>query len=337
MIELESLKQKSLYNHETENIEIIQTIISIIALTGKYAYKIPKPVNLGFLDFTTLEQRKNLCYNEMEYNKLLSPDLYVDVVAITKDKEKISINGKGEIVDYAIKLKQIPQEFLASTLIKQNKINEHHIKEIASIINNFHQHAKTSKQISEFGKLKTIKFNWDENFNQTEKHINSIIPHQDFNFIKEKINSFISKNKRIFQERVKQNKIRHCHGDLHTGNIFITDKVHIFDAIVFNQRFPCSDTAADIAFMAMDLDYHIDYHKKPHLSNLFVEEYIKLSQDQDLINLLDFYKCYRAYVRGKINCFLTEDKNISQEQKNKAIEEAKKYFQLSKEYATNLN
>ena len=325
------LQKKEVYPHEIEKVKVITTAISKVFLTGKYAYKLCKPVDFGFLDFSTLEQRKKACEDEVSFNRIISPDLYLGVSTINKDGEgNISIDGPGEIIEYAVKMKQLDPALIMSELLKENKITPEHTKELAVKIYQFHQRALTDEETSSFGSVEMVQFNWDENFKQTERYKNIVIPENNFSFMQQKINSFIAKNKELLAKRVVEGKVKHCHGDFHSGNVFITPtEIYIFDGIVFNKRFPCSDVIAEIAFMAMDLDFH----GKKELAEVFVKEYQRLSRDEDILKLLDFYKCYRAYIRGKINCFTSEDLNLTAAEKEKTINDAKKYFELANNYA----
>jgi len=152
---------------------------------------------------------------------------------------------------------------------------------------------------------------------------------KNFKLIRERIDDFMKRNVSFFQKRVAKGHVRDCHGDIHSGNIFVTDRVYIFDAIEFNERFRYSDVASDIAFLAMDLDFK----KRTDLSNFFVKRYVKYSGDQELTKLLPFYKCYRAYVRGKVISFKLKDPSVSSEEKNAAMKEAETYFKLTSTYA----
>ncbi|MDO8663578.1 MAG: phosphotransferase [Candidatus Wildermuthbacteria bacterium] len=288
---------------------VIQTHISQVFLTGKYAYKIKKPVNFGFLDFSTLKKRKFYCEQELKLNRRLSPELYLKVLPITNE---------GKIVDWAVMMRRLPQERIMNELLKKNAINKDILNKLAKIVADFHRKAKIDR---EYGGIKTIGFNWDENFEQTKKFIGKIIPKDNFNFIKRKVNDFVGKNKNLFQERVKEGKIRWCHGDLHSGNIFVAkNKIYIFDCIEFNKRFAVQDVVADAAFLAMDLEFY----RKKWAADFFIKNYLKETDDFEILKLLNFYKCYLAFVRGKINSF--ENKN----------RKAKKYFKLAQEYAKNL-
>lgn len=328
---VDALLKTESYPEETSKIELIQTHISFVFVTDNFVYKVKKAVNFGFLDFSTLENRHLYCQKELEINKRLCPKIYLEVVPLNQ-KNKIKIKGEGEIIEYALKMKRLPQERIMTILLKEGKVFKETIDDIAKVVSQFHLKAQTNLEISQFGTINIIKTNWNENFSQTAKYIDQTIPKVTFQFIQTGINTFIEKNKALFEDRIANNRIRDCHGDLHSGNIFITDQICIFDAIEFNDRFRYSDVAADVAFLAMDLDFQ----QRTDLSNYFLERYLVYSQDRQLMQLLAFYKCYRAYVRGKVISFKLDDTNIEQTEKTSAIKEAQAYFKLANEYAKSL-
>jgi len=328
---VEALLSPDTYPEDPGIIELIQTHISFVFLTKNFVYKVKKPVNFGFLDFSTLEKRRFFCEKELELNRRLCPDIYLEVVPINKSNI-IKVNGIGETVEYALKMKRLPQEKIMTVLLKKGKVDDKTIDEIAKTIAQFHSKAQTNPEINQYGSLKIIKTNWDENFAQTQKYIKQTISQAEHQFIQNKVNNFMANNKALFENRIKNNKVRDCHGDLHSGNIFITDKICIFDAIEFNARFRYSDVASDVAFLAMDLDFQ----RRSDLSAYFIERYMLYSKDQQLTMLLPFYKCYRAYVRGKVISFKLDDPNVSSEEKIAATKEAQAYFKLAADYAENL-
>jgi uncharacterized protein len=328
---VEAMLTLGAYPQETGKIELIQTHISFVFLTKNHVYKVKKAVNFGFLDFSSLEKRRVFCGKELELNRRLCPEIYLEVVPINKSNA-IKIKGDGETVEYALKMKRLPQERIMTVLLKENKVDKKTIDEIAQIVAQFHSKAQTNPEISEFGSLKIVRTNWDENFSQTTKYINQTILQTEFQFIQTNINNFMEKNKPLFESRIADKRIRDCHGDLHSGNIFITDKICIFDAIEFNDRFRYSDAVADVAFLAMDLDFQ----QRSDLANHFIERYLAYSKDQQLKSLLPFYKCYRAYVRGKVISFKLDDPNITIQEKESATKEAQAYFKLAADYAKNL-
>lgn len=336
---LKALLKPSTYGTEVKDVRLIQTHTSRVFLTGEFAYKIKKPVFFGFLDYTTLDARKFFCEEELRLNRRLSPEIYLEVVPITElhsssghKPARIGLGGEGKIIEYAVKMKELPQEKLMTELLKQDKISYAMIDEIARIVADFHQSAQTDNNVNQFGSGETVKFNWDENFAQTEEFIGRTVSRPTFKLAKKTIYKFMLDNFDLFSKRISEGKIKQCHGDLHSKNIFVADKVHIFDGIEFNQRFSCCDTASEIAFFVMDLDYY----EKHDLANFFIDRYLQYTKDYDLLQVLDFYKCYRAYVRGKVTSFNLNDKGIEAKDKKIAAKTARHYFKLAVNYAKNL-
>ena len=319
------------YDEETGRIELTQTHISFVFLTRNFVYKVKKAVDLGFLDFTTLEKRRFFCEKELELNRRLCGDMYLEVVPINRSNV-FKVKGKGRTVEYAVKMKRMPQERIMTRLLEENKVDSKLIDEIAKIIAEFHSKAETNRRISEFGSLAILETNWNENFDQTREFVGKTISMKDFKLIRERIDDFMRRNVSFFEKRMAEGQVRDCHGDIHSGNIFVADRIYIFDAIEFNERFRYSDVASDIAFLAMDLDFK----ERTDLSSFFVDRYVKYSGDQELAELLPFYKCYRAYVRGKVTSFKLEDPSEGSEEKSAAMTEAKAYFKLASTYAKTL-
>ncbi len=328
---VEALMQPETYDEPPGHIERVQTHISFVFLTEKFAYKVKKAVNLGFLDFTTLEKRRFFCEKELELNRRLCEGMYLAVVPINKS-ENIKIRGKGETIEYAVKMKRISQEKMLSRLLENNSVSTGLVDQIAKIIADFHSKAETNDEIREFGSVATIEANWKENYDQTLKFVGATISKNDFTTIRERVTDFLTRNVSLFQKRQAEGKIRDCHGDIHSGNIFVADKIYIFDAIEFNERFRYSDVASDVAFLAMDLDFK----KRVDLSDFFIKKYVDYSGDGEVRALLTFYKCYRGFVRGKVTSFKLDDPNIGEEEKRAAAECAQEYFNLAVDYARKL-
>jgi aminoglycoside phosphotransferase family enzyme len=325
---VDALMKPDAYDEDPGSIELVQTHISFVFLTNNFVYKVKKAVDFGFLDFTTLEKRRFFCEKELELNRRLCGDMYLEVVPINRSNV-IKMKGEGETVEYAVKMKRLPQEKMLSRLLEENKADSKLIGKIAKTIAEFHSKAETNRRINEFGSLAIIEANWKENFEQTEEYIGKTILTEKFKLIHEKVEAFMKRNVSLFEKRIAEGRIRDCHGDIHSDNIFVTDRIYIFDAIEFNERFRYSDVAADVAFLAMDLDFK----GQTDLSNFFIDKYVEYSDDQKLIRLLPFYKCYRAYVRGKVVSFKLQDPNVRSREKNTALKEAKAYFKLAATYA----
>lgn len=326
---LNQMKKSQTYDQNIKSIELLQTHISYVFLTGTYAYKIKKPVNFGFLDFSTLEKRKHFCEEELRLNQRLCPDMYLSVVPITIDNDHLRINGKGTIIEYAVKMRQFPQEKIMTNLLKTTEVTKKTIHDLCTTLISFYQTNQTTAEITSYGQLSAVKQNIDENFEQTKNKIGITITEEQFSTLQQINNQFFTKQYSVFQQRVNQGFIHDCHGDLHTGNIVLDNTIYIFDCIEFNKRFRYCDIASDIGFLAMDLDFL----NHPFLSSTLIHCYREQSQDTHIYELLNFYKCYRAYVRGKVTGFKLDDPQITPEDKKKAIQTAQKYFTLAMYYA----
>jgi aminoglycoside phosphotransferase family enzyme len=324
-----ALLHPEIYPDHPRVIKLIETHISLLFLTGKHVYKVKKPVDFGFLDFTSLEKRKLFCEQEVKLNRRLSPDIYLGVVKVTREGNRIFLDGKGELVEYAVKMKQIPEEFLMDKLLKRKQVTPKMIEAVSEKLVKFYFNAETNDLIKGFAKPERVKQDTDENFEQTEKYIDVTIPREVYEEVRNRTNKFFKAKKEIFYQRIASDRIRDCHGDLRLEHIFYGDEISIFDCIEFNERFRYTDVAADIAFLAMDLDYHDRQDLSKHLIRAFIGE----SGDHELVEVLDFYKCYRSYVRGKVESFRLDDLNIPDREKTQALKRAQKYFSLAHRYA----
>jgi len=325
---VQALLDPGIYPDASSKVELMQTQMSFVFLTGDYVYKVKKPVDLGYLDYTTLEKRRFYCDREVELNRRLCPDAYLGTVAITQEKDKFSIDGKGEVIEYAVKMLYLPQDAMLNVLLIREKVSTEMIDGVAQKMADFHQKAETNAVISDFGDLESIITNTEENFIQTVRYIGNTIPQKSYRQIKDYTNVFIENNVSLFYERIADGKIRDCHGDLHAAHVCFADSIYIYDCIEFNDRFRYCDVASEIAFLAMDLDNY----GRPELSRSFVNAYVNFSGDRDLPQLLNFYKCYRAYVRGKVESFKLDDPHISEEEKTEIQTVARKYIELAESY-----
>jgi aminoglycoside phosphotransferase family enzyme/adenylate kinase family enzyme len=325
---VQALLDPKAYPETPQQVELVQTQMSFVFLTDEYVYKVKKPVNLGYLDYTTLDKRRFFCQREVELNRRLCPDVYLGVVTITRDKGDILVSGKGEIMEYAVKMCRLPRAGMMDVLLAQNQVSPEMVARIAQKLAEFHHKAETNADISAFGSLDTITQNTDENFTQTEKYIGNTISRETYPRIKNYTDNFVSKNTPLFRKRTQDGRIRDCHGDLHAAHICFTDGICIYDCIEFNDRFRYCDVASEVAFLAMDLDHY----GQADLSRSFVNAYIDRSQDKELMELLKFYKCYRAYVRGKVESFKLDDPYITEAEKRQTQGIATGYFDLAAAY-----
>lgn len=317
------------YPHPTADIHLIQTHISFVIVAGEYVYKWKKPVNFGFLDFSSLEKRKICCQQELELNRRLCPDIYLDLVSLRADGDAFHLAGPGRICEYGIKMVRLPEERMMNRVMAAGGLSEDHLARIVSVLVDFYQRAATSPLIAANGSTAAIAATIQENLDQTAGFVGgAALSREQFRLIGEYAFDCLG-NERIFADRVRAGHIRDCHGDLHSGNICLTEQVHIFDCIEFNERFRFIDVAADLAFLAMD----IDFHGLPEMAKRCVDVFMAESGDETLPTVLNFYKCYRAYVRGKIMLLTAADPAVCRQVASAGMEQARRYFALAERYA----
>ena len=324
------------YPHGTPAVEMVETHISFIFLAGDFAYKVKKPVNYGFLDFTTLEKRRHFCQREVELNRRICPEVYLGVEEIRQKAGGYTVGGPGRTVEYAVKMRRLSPESSLELLLKQGRISAQDIERIAARIARFHHRTGTGPRITSYGDLEAVRQNVKENFLQTEGSVGSALSRETYDDLVAYSQAFMSVRKDVFRSRAQEGRVRDCHGDLHVAQIFLEspsedgswDGISIIDCIEFNERFRCSDVTENIAFLAMDLDFN----GRPDLSCDFVEAYARESGDNGIFDLLDFFKVYRAYVRGKVACFRTGQSHLQKDTRLEALETARAYFELAHSY-----
>lgn len=327
------------YPHATGDVEHLHTHISDIFLAGDYAYKVKKPVNLGFLDFTTLDKRLDACRDEVRLNTRLAPQIYLGVSAICLQDGRYSIVDDadsvthGEIVDYAVRMRRMPQEGMLDRVASAGQLTREHVQAIAGQLARFHQTAERGPHIDRFGTPDNVAHPIRQNFSQTEKHIGDCLTRAQFERLRDYSESFLRAQTGLFAERIATHHIVDGHGDLHLRNMCLyRDKVVIFDCIEFNQALRAGDTINDIAFLTMDLDAR----GLAPLGNAFLNAYLEQTGDYRGVALLDFYQVYRAYVRGKVAAFLLDGADSAAE-RSSARREAAAYFTLAERYVAPRN
>jgi len=325
---VKALLKPEAYPEKPGKIELVQTQMSFVFLTKEFVYKVKKAVDLGYLDYTTLDKRNFYCQKELELNRRLCPEAYLGVVPITQDRGAIRIGGRGEAIEYAVRMRRLPQKAMMDVLLANDGVSVEMITGVAQKLAAFHQKAETNAEISAFGEIKAVTRNTDENFDQTEKYIGRTISKDNYQRIKNYTNSFVGENAPLFNKRIKEGRIRDCHGDLHAAHICFADDICIYDCIEFNDRFRYCDVASEMAFLAMDLDHY----GRADLSRSLVNAYVDESGDKESLELLGFYKGYRAYVRGKVESFKLDDPYISKGEKEETQDIAASYFDLARAY-----
>ena len=327
---LERLQQSDFYPHPVASpIQVIQTHISVVFLTGDYAYKLKKSVDFGFLDFSTREKRQFCLEEELRLNQPIAPDIYLEVLPIVEKNNDLFLNQEGEVVEYVLKMNQFPQDSLLINLFNENLLTPEHLEELGRTVANFHQNCLANAYINSFGRSEKIKEAIEDNYLRTQKYIDIIQSHQQYAATKAFTDKFFIEKEEAFKQRQAQDKIRECHGDLHLKNIcFWRNKMQLFDRIEFNEPFRFVDTMCDVAFVVMDLEAR----ERKDLSNIFLNNYLEKTGDWLGLEVLPLYLNRQAYVRAKVNSFLLDDPHISTSEKAQAKSEAINYYHLAWEY-----
>jgi aminoglycoside phosphotransferase family enzyme/predicted kinase len=323
------MTQPAFYPHPVSSVEIRETHISKVFLTGETVYKIKKAVKYEFLDYLSLKQRKHFCHREIELNRRLAADVYLDVVTITRGNDRYCLNGPGRPVEYAVVMRQLPEERSMRQLLLRKKIGPRQIENLAHRLVEFYQSAASGPAIDPYGSIKTISENCEGNFQTlTEIEEDTVDAHQ-LQIIRAATRSFLLRRRAIFEDRLKAGRIRDCHGDLRCGHIYFDAEIQIIDCIEFNDRFRYSDVVCDLAYLIMDLESE----GFPGVANDLLDAYVRFSGDGNLFVLLDFYKCYRAMVKSKISFIDAQGMPPGQYQKKRLEGEAQKFLSLAYTYA----
>jgi aminoglycoside phosphotransferase family enzyme/predicted kinase len=302
-------------------------------LLGKHrVLKLKKPVDLGFLDYSTIEKRREACQAEVELNNRLCAGYYDGVQPISRIDGKLRFSSRGPVVEYGVMMKRLPTDLMLDHLLARGEVTEAIIERVANRLVEFHSAARRGPQVDAFGSPDVIAGNCKENFDQTATYVDRTIPAESFESICEWVNRWLREHRELLLTRVKEGRIRDGHGDIRAESICVTDGLCIFDCIEFNERFRFSDVASEVAFLAMDLSAR----GRPDLGYYFAEQYLVQSMDAELFKLLPFYRCYRAYIRGKVQSFRLDEAQLTALEREVVALRARRYFDIAARYASPL-
>lgn len=319
---------------------LIETHISWVLLGDEDVYKIKRPVNLGFLDFTTLEARRTACHDEVRLNSRLSNDVYLGVLPITRDtagvhvidapnrnerrdRSKDSGDKPSTVVDYCVHMRRLSDADRLDHLLGAAALLPAHVRELAAHLARFHASATTDATIAQYGSVATIRRNVEENFAQTSEHLGEFLTPNEVQELQRSQLQFLERNSELLKRRITEGRIRDGHGDLRLEHVYsAATGFQILDCIEFNDRFRYADTCADLAFLSMDLRHW----ERPELAELLLASYAEESGDFDLFTLADFYESYRAVVRAKVNLFVAVNPECPPERRSHARQETQRYL-----------
>jgi len=323
-----AMTDPAIYPHPVKCVQRRDTHISSVFLTGEWVYKLKKPVDLGFLDFRQLDDRRLFCEREVHLNRRLSQGVYLEVIKIFEPKQnRFSLQGDGKAVEYAVKMRQLPDAVSLKELLSKGEIRYVHMRELGERLAAFYQKSDRSIQIDRYGHPDVIALNIEENFSQLEAFVGGVLSREKWEFLCHVSRSFLEHNKCLFNHRIKTGRICDGHGDLRTDHIYFDDGPQIIDCIEFNDRFRYGDSAVDLAFLHMDME-HLGYQK---LGRVLLDTYVNKADDPELYALIDFYATYRALVRLKVTELHCREVQKTEQQALRA--EAKRYVDQAYQYA----
>jgi aminoglycoside phosphotransferase family enzyme/predicted kinase len=309
-----------------QGFELRETHISLVFLAAERVYKVKKQVELGFLDYATLERRKHFCELEVELNRRLAPDVYLGVVPITRDAAgRHALRGSGEAVEYAVEMKRLDDGDSAEQRLRAGTLTHAEIDRIAQRLVEFHAAARCDAETAKYGTPAVIEGNVRENFEQTRDSAPNVLDRRELDAIEHWQLGFIAEQSGVLARRIEQGRVRDGHGDLRLEHCYLNQNaVDNIDCIEFNERFRYGDVCADLAFLAMDLNWH----ERHDLSETLLAYYARASGDYDLYSVVDFYQSYRAYVRGKVSSIL-ERQARTEDERTRAAALARQYYLLA--------
>ncbi len=344
------LKPRS-YPHRPRSVRLVQTHASLVFLAPPFVFKVKKPVNFGFLNFSMLDQRRHFCEREVALNRRLCANVYLGVVPISIRQGRLTF-GEGEnVVEYAIKMRKLSERYFLDRLLERDQVGRGDLNRIATLLKRFYEAQHPTEEIEAWGRIDRLRISTDENFRQTEPFVgpasvtssslaeegsaqppaslSATISRPAFETIRFYTDQFYRRHPALLASRVRDKWIRDCHGDLHLNHIYLTPRaVQIYDCIEFNDRFRYVDVANDAAFLAMDLDYE----GRPDLGRHFATRMATALHDEGMPLLMDFYKCYRAYVRGKVESLHSVAQTAPEVERRASADRARRYFRLALHY-----
>ncbi|HEY8491806.1 MAG TPA: AAA family ATPase, partial [Dehalococcoidia bacterium] len=314
------------YPHPVDGVRLIQTHISFVFLAGEYVYKVKKPVDFGFLNFTTLRRRRYYCRREVELNTPLAPGVYLGVARIARGRDgTVRVGGPGRTVEYAVWMRRLPADRFLDVLAREGRVAPEELDGLAERLAAFHAAAPTGRGVDRHGRSRAVRANWEENFAQCEPYAGRTLTAEQLAAVRRQVRRFLTAARPLLEARVREGRVREYHGDLRGDCICLTDPPVIIDRIEFNRRFRCGDVASEVAFLAMDLEYQ----GRPDLARRFVERYARAADDPLCLLLVDFYRSYRAWVRGKVESFTLDEPEVEPDARAAAGERARRYFDLA--------
>ncbi len=328
---IDALGRPETYPHPVERVDIRQTHISVVALAGPYAYKVKKPLDLGFLDFTTLSKRLHFCHEEVRLNRRLAPEVYIGVVPLVARDGALQLEGEGTPIEYAVKMERLPEEATLLARLEVGALDEAICRRLAERVAGFHRTAAGGPEVDRMGRLEVVARNARENLEQSVDTVGGCVSEAVFGRLEAVLEQRLEELGPIIDRRAREHRPRDTHGDLHLDHVYLfpgrgpPGDLIVIDCIEFNERFRYADPVADMAFLVMDLIFR----GRRDLGTAFSDAYFAAVDDPGGPDLLQFYVAYRAAVRGKVEGMAASEAELPPAERNHALRSARARWLLA--------
>lgn len=328
---IKALQNPELYDHPVREFQVLETHISWVILTGDYAYKIKKPMDFGFLNFSTLDRRRHFCEEELRLNKRLADSLYLEVLPITGSAQSPVLGGSGEAFEFALRMRQFDQDGLFDKQQERGELKPEQLTSLARQVAAFHETLPPVPADKPLGTPDAVFAGMQENFDQIRPLLDNKALLDQIDHLEAWTRATFERFQPLIEQRRTGGFVRECHGDLHLANITVYEgKVTVFDCIEFSEPLRWIDVINDLAFLLMDLESR----GENRLASLVLNQYLEYRGDFQALPLLTLYKAYRAMVRGKIALFTMANPSLTEPEKADLMQRYRDYAQLAEEYSS---
>jgi aminoglycoside phosphotransferase family enzyme/predicted kinase len=329
---LTALSDPAAYPQRPPEVEVRQTHISMVFLAGDRVYKVKKPVDFGFLDFRSLDQRRHFCEEEVRLNRRLAPDVYLGVLPVTSEPGGgLRVGGTGEVVEWAVEMERLPDNATLLARLRGGTVGRAEVESLAARVAAFHAAAEGGPHVSAFGSFDVVAGNVRDNLSLSGATVGDTVSAAVFSRLQALTEASLARLRPLIESRASRGVPRDTHGDLRLDHVYLfpdrpppRDLV-IIDCIEFNERFRYSDPVADAAFLLMDLRFH----RRDDLAGDFADAYFRYSGDDEGRDLLHFYTAYRAAVRAKVDGLRSGEPEVAPDERARAVRHARAHWLLA--------
>ncbi|MHC5002144.1 MAG: bifunctional aminoglycoside phosphotransferase/ATP-binding protein [Planctomycetota bacterium] len=333
---MEALSRPDAYPRPVDRVEVRQTHVSMLFFAGPRVYKVKKPVRLGFLDFSTVERRRQFCVEEVRLNRRLAADVYLGVVEVVQDEGgRVRIDAPGRVIDHAVCMVRLPEDRMLDRMLGGDAVDGRILEAVVRLLVAFHAGAATGPGVDDHGTPDAVRARMRRNLDEAARFGGAdgagTIPDWLLAFLADRQRRFLARHGGAMQRRVDAGRVREGHGDLHAGNICVRrvpDDIVVYDCIEFDRALRCGDVAADLAFLAMDLDFL----GHPQLARDLSARYASLADDPGLEELMPLYCSHYAGVRGKVHSIAAAEPELPASRRCEEAGLARRYFDLAAGY-----